>query len=113
MADRNKIIPIQFTEDMRDCFECGSKDSIRFVNRTNDLSTKLFKADKGTYQIRCMACGHPYTIKWAKDSYILEDQNVVYSDFIKYFTDHPKRDIDEIMEREYELPDPSGKSQNE
>ena len=97
-------MPIQF-RNTRDCFYCGAEDSIRFINKSNEVSKQPHMDGFGTYQVRCISCGKQYIMNWDNGEYIIEDKQYTQLKFTDYFSDHDKRDIDSVVEREYELPD--------
>lgn len=102
MVSKKKIIPMIFKSS--ECPNCGEKDSIRFVDEFNNVTTNLSENKLGTYQVRCLSCAKKYTMIWENDNYMLEDFNLSICNFGDFYYDHKKRDIDKIAEKEYELP---------
>lgn len=98
-----KVVPLKFKGF--DCPACGSKDSIKFVDRANKVYDNPDDGNNGAYDVRCLNCDYKFSIRWDMDKYIFEDIQKKPDGFMENYTKTTRRDIDAICLREYELPD--------
>ena len=101
-----KVVPIKFKG--LDCPACGSKDSIRFIDKSNGAHEHVDDSVQGAYHAICIFCNHRYIPRWdITGKYILEDISKVTSGFVEAYTDIPDRDLVIDMVLQYKLPSES------
>ena len=94
----DKQIPFIFWN--KDGPVCGAKSSIYFTDYNGKHVSSISKA-WGTYDAKCEKCGEEYGIIWEvkDDKYLpsLTDKKYIIDNFVNYFVDNEKRNIDDIL----------------